>query len=252
MKLDEILGKIGENPNILWYPSAGRDFRDLLEAECRTEISPDLYFHTDYDNINNKIVKGIIFNDGRTTVEILEINELKCNSEINYYVDHDFMNFPEWSSLRPRIILCDVLLKYNIGEIRKPVIYWYFENINFLDEILLKFKISISHIVKVREGLGYGGNNKSITIAYAFLSNLKTQYLLVDDEGEPDPEVIIRIKNKHFLDFKNFNLINLPNRRNITGWSAYNVIVFQVENLLHEAYSDESFTNNLEIIRKEK
>ena len=47
----------------------------------------------------------------------------------------------------------------------------------------IKNKIKISHFVKVREGCGFGGNKKSISIAYAFLSNFKTKYLLVEENG---------------------------------------------------------------------
>jgi hypothetical protein len=246
IKLEELIDEIGENPNILWYPSAGMDFRDLLEAEYRTELSPDIYFHTDYYKLR-EFVLGTVFNDERTTVEILEINELQCVSEINYNVNADFANFSEKSYSKPKVLLLDVLAKYNGGQTRKPVLYWYFENINFLDEVLLKFNISISHMVKVREGLGWGGNRKSISIAYAFLFNLKTQYLLVDNEGQPDPEVIIEIKNKHLLELKNFKLINPPNKRNIPNWSLKSVKVLRVE-YLDELFSDESFNNNLNFI----
>ncbi|MBE7634092.1 DUF7663 domain-containing protein [Tenacibaculum finnmarkense] len=68
----------------------------------------------------------------------------------------------------------------NKQTIKKPVLYVVMENINFLDEILLKEQLPISHFIKVREGCGFGGNRKSISIVYAFLADLKTKYLLVD------------------------------------------------------------------------
>lgn len=246
-KFDELIYNIGENPNILWYPSAGDDFRDLIEAETRTEISPDLYIHTDYSK-SVVIVPGTIFNDGATQVEIMEVSHLTSTDEIKYYVNPDFIDLPENVNAKPSILLLDVLVNYSGGTIRKPVLYWYFENVNFLDEVLLKFHIPVSHIVKVREGMAWGGNRKSISIGYAFLSRLNTRYLLIDNRVDIDFELLNNIRDKHQLDLKNFRLINVAQRRNIADWSGYSVTVMGVE-ILDDEHSDEKFTINLDIIR---
>ncbi len=246
-KLDELIFNIGENPNILWYPSAGDDFRDIIEAETRTEISPDLYFHTDYSK-NVAIISGTIFNDGATQVEIMDISFLTSTDEINYYINPDFIDLPENVNSKPSILLLDVLVTYSGGQIRKPVLYWYFENVNFLDEVLLKFDIPVSHLVKVREGMAWGGNRKSISIGYAFLSRLKTRYLLIDNRVDVDFEVLNSIREKHQPNLKNFKLINVAQRRNIADWSGLNVTVMGVE-ILDDEHCDEKFTANLDIIR---
>ena len=42
--VDELQRQIGHTPNIAWYPSAGLDFRDLIEVN-RTKIEPDIFSH---------------------------------------------------------------------------------------------------------------------------------------------------------------------------------------------------------------
>ena len=41
--LDSLQAQISDCPNIAWYPSAGDDFRDLIEIN-RTKIDPDIFF----------------------------------------------------------------------------------------------------------------------------------------------------------------------------------------------------------------
>ena len=248
IKLAELIENVGENPNILWYPSAGLDFRDIIEAEERTEISPDLYFHTDYCR-DVDIVVGTIFNDGRTIVEIIEINYLSCSDEINYHVSKNFASLPDLIFAKPRVLLCDVLVTYDGGQIRKPVLYWFFENINFLDEVLLKFNISISHIVKVCEGMAWGGNKESISICYAFLSRLRTKYLLIDNRVDFNLRLIRVIRGKHSIELRNFKLINIADRRNVRNWSHRCVAVMRVE-ILDQLYTTKKFNENLELISK--
>lgn len=248
IKLDKLLEKIGESPNILWYPSAGNDFHDIIEAETRTEISPDLYFHTDYYDYGQISLGSIIYDKEGHLGEIMEINYLTCIDEINYNVNPTFVDFPEKVKAKPTILLLDVLVTSSGGQIRKPVLYWYFENINFLDEVLLKFQVPISHMYKVSEGMAYGGNKKSITLSYAFLSILKTEYLLIDEREMVDFHLIKYIKDKHSLELNSFNLNRVVNNGNFVSWNNYVVNIFKVE-ILDEPFSDEKFTANLDIIR---
>lgn len=250
IELKRVSKNIGRNPNICWYPSAGADFRDLLETHVRTNVSPDLYLHTDYRKDIN-IKRGTIFNDGRTVVKIITIHELTCQDEIKYYVDAEYISSLENSYDKPRVLLLDVVISFSGGEIRKPVLYFYMENINFFDEILLRFCLPISHIVKVNEGMAWGGNRKSITICYAFLSNLKTQYLLIDNSAQADLEIVNIIRDKRQVESKNFRLRYIPHRGVISDWSRRMVAIMNVD-ILDEVYSDDNFDKNLDMIRNLK
>jgi hypothetical protein len=255
IKLEKLNEKIGENPNIAWYPSAGNDFRNLIQVETRTSVSPDLYFHTDYWITNEQFAVGpivyrdgviVMDNNGESIGEIMEINYLTCTDDINYYINPDFVGFPYEVSNTPTILLIDVLVYVNGEQVRKPVLYWYFENIHFLDEVLLKFKIPITHIYKVREA--YRGNGGSIAVSYAFLSGLKTQYLLIDNMVNVEFPVLDVIRDKHRLMSKNFNLHNVVEDGSFVSWNNDIVNVMIVE-ILDEPLTNEHFQENLNQIR---
>lgn len=251
LRLEELFRLVGDNPRILWYPSAGNDYRDILELSnnnidknnIRGRINiatdyeidpPDIFVHTDYSKKWVNLRQGEIFNDGRTIVEIENLYELQFNNglDINYNVNKDFVVFPEHAPELPEIYLLDVRINSDtLGEIRKPVFYFLFENINFLQEVLLKNRINISHIVKVKEGCGLDGNRKSITVAYAFLSVLNTQYLIIDNQVEDfDFHLFMELRaelERIGIPVMDYELEELEPRPRIR-WSGREVRIFKV------------------------
>ena len=257
-QLDKLFCSIGDNPRILWYPSAGDDYRDISELSnanidrnnIRGRINiatdyeitelPDIFVHTDYFKRWAKLRQGEIFNDDntgkddKTRVTIENLYELQFNNglNINYNVNEDFVSFPEEAPKSPEIYLLDVRINSDtLGEIRKPVFYFLFENINFLQEVLLKNRINISHIVKVREGCAMGGNKKSITVAYAFLSVLNTKYLIIDNHVEDfDFDLFMELKRelkRIGIPVMDYKLEELEPRPRI-HWSGKEVRIFKV------------------------
>ena len=124
------------------------------------------------------------------------------------------------------------------------------ENINFLDEVLLKNKISISHFIKVREGCGYGGNKKSISITYAFLGELKVKHILVDNQEHTDRALINSINTKHNIQPKKIELRNPSPPINIS-WSGLKVKVLDVILSAEDKMSNEDFEEILNKITSE-
>lgn len=246
--INELQQQIGVSPNIAWYPSAGLDFRDLIEVN-RTKIDPDIFVHTDYSDTGVKLKCGLVFNDERTKVFINRITKLKFRQEVDYLVNPDYVVFPEDANPFPKIYLLDVKVETGFGEIKKPVLYFFMENINFLDEILLKNKINLSHFIKVREGCGFGGNKKSISIAYAFLGELKVKHILVDKEEHTDKELVNSISSKHNLQPIKYELRNVSQRRNIVNWSGFRVKVLDVIFSPNDALSDDDLDRILNKIR---
>lgn len=249
LRLDNLSKKLGQNPNIAWYPSAGLDFRDLIEVN-RTSIQPDLHIHTDYHLGWTKLEIGEIFNDERTKVSIINIDEIQFKKSIDFFVNPNYVDFPEDAPKEPLVLLLDVLIESNNVTIEKPVLYIYMENINFLDEILLKEQLPISHLIKIREGCGMGGNRKSISIVYAFLCDLRIKYLLVDNEEHTDFELIHQLASKHNINLKNYHLRNISQRRNIADWSGFNAKVMKVVFNEDESLNDDRINELLKIIKK--
>ena len=184
--LDKLFTSL-EEERILWYPSAGSDFRDLLEtlsperqALHGLSEAPNIFIHTTYIRDYVPLNLGVIRNDGRTVVEIQEKYEIVIKEEIDftYQVSKQYAEFRDYASVEPLIHLLKLRLHSNVlGVVEGWLFYFHFENHNFLQEIILKQQLRISHLVKVREGLGMGGNRQSITLVYALLANIGVRYL---------------------------------------------------------------------------
>ena len=258
--LYQLVKSLGKEPNMLWYPSAGDDYRDILEfsqqraALYGMDAHPALHIHTDYmpswlqtykvlhkadfkpeigqSNIdeNIQIQRGIVYEDDRTIVRIKESNELffRRSANIQYSVKPQYADFAEEAPTSPKAYLLDVEVgSVSLGIFRKPVLYFFFENINFLEEVLLKQRWRISHLLKVREGCGFGGNRKSISLSYALLSELQTRYLMVDTGVHIDMLLVDTIAKRFSLTPK---AVGLERVGKISLWSNYShVNIFRVE-----------------------
>ena len=186
----------GGEERISWYPSSGGDFRDLLEmlSPERQQLhglaeAPNLFVHTDYDPHFVRLGPGVIHHDGRTTVEVLALHDVRIRNSIPflYEVSGDNAGFPRHAFTRPVIALARVRMSSNVlGVVEAWVFFFYFENHNFLEEVVLRQGLRITHFVKVREGLGFGGNRKSISVFYALLGYVGVRYLLVDSQVQFD------------------------------------------------------------------
>ena len=253
-RLDALNTKLGDNPFISWYPSAGNDYRDIMELSEERAILhnikelPDLFIHTDYDS-NFVNLDGIVYNDGRTIVQIENKFELQLTHIINYHVNPIYAHFASHAPQEPTIYLLDISVSSeSLGVIKKTVIYFLFENINFLEQIILKNKIKISHFVKVGEGCSFGGNGKSISIAYAFLSNFKTKYLIIDNEVDVDFKIVNQLIRKNRLSPLTYDLTEVTS---INDWSGFNVNVFSVT-YKNQSFVEEGLKNNLVKISTER
>jgi len=202
-RLNKLFDSLRDNSKILWYPSAGNDYRDILEfseveideKNIRGRINivtdyripaPNLFIHTDYNKKWVKLRRGILYKDRKTEIIAREIYPLSIDPSVKYEINGNFVDFPGNAPHEPEIYLLDLEITSNkLGKIEKPVIYFLFENINFFREVLLKHRINVAYMVKVREGCGFGGNKKSVTNIYPYFSVLKTEYLIADDEIPP-------------------------------------------------------------------
>ena len=100
-KLDSFFSKISEE-KILWYPSAGSDYRDLLEmTERRRSLLgidefPNIFCHTDYFYEYTNLDKEFLYDGRKTTVRVIEKTPLSIvpKAGFNYFVDPRYVDFP--------------------------------------------------------------------------------------------------------------------------------------------------------------
>ena len=170
--------KIISTKNILWYPCAFNDYRDLLffhpskAAELKIDVLPDIYIHTD----RNPIVRqeeGYLFKDGKTLVEIVHEEQIRL--------------FPD---LRNETTIFDLRITSNLyGEFNRKLIYCVIDNYDFLREVILNKELKVSHLVTIRDGKD--GLHKYLEY---FLGILGTQYLISDNLGRG------RVSGERYLD----------------------------------------------------
>ena len=189
--LKEVLGSLGQTERILWYPSAGHDFRDVIEMSAQRRAihgideEPNIYCHTDDRGRWIEEADGILHDDGRTCVELLTKQNLTLYPEQN-------------EDKRTEVYLLRVrLLSDSIGVLEQSIFYFVMKNHEFLERVLLRHQLRVSHLVKVREGIGFGGGDgRSIALVYGVLGYLGVKYLIADTQArfdESEHEGIVRL-----------------------------------------------------------
>ena len=257
--LEEFFSGIDEE-KILWYPSAGKDYRDLMEMSPQRLAlhgipeQPNIICHTDYNpswtGLDNQIrLPKIIHKDARTTIRIMEKHPLSFvpTADIQYRTRHNHVDFFDNATDKPAIYFLKLKINSDtLGEIDAQVFYFMFENYNFLEELILKNKLAITHFAKVRQGCGFGGCRKCISVFYSLLENIGVKYLLVDGEVHYCQETHARLAHQFRIKHKNFKLVSIgiPLK-----WSDYRVSAFKVESL-PGCLTNETFNANLALISR--
>ena len=138
-----------------WYPSADRDFRDLVFCSGEypeIDISPELFIHTDCNPNFDLDAPGIVYEDAHTRVTLRIEREFDRLSVPRG-------EFAHWAS---REAGCIILYQAEIvsdrfGRIERPLIYAVCENEWFAAEFLAPNRIAVETVCHVRYGSGFGG-----------------------------------------------------------------------------------------------
>ena len=139
----------------LWYPSADRDFRDLVFCSGEypgIDIAPELFVHTDCKPNFDLDAPGTVYEDPHTRVTL--------------HKERDFdrlavprREFAHWTSYEAgRILLYRAeIASDRFGRIDRPLIYAVCENEWFAAEFLAPNRIAADTVCHVRYGSGFGG-----------------------------------------------------------------------------------------------
>jgi len=224
--LDTFFSSISEE-RILWYPSAGCDYRDVMEVtEDRLALhqipeQPNIICHTDYHPDWTKLIRKntdqplLMRKDARTTINIIEQHPLVLTVGTEYFIDN-----------QPTVYLLKLKIDSDtLGVTYAYVFYFMLENYLFLEELILKQQLAITHFVKVRQGCGCGGCRKCISVFYSLLANIGVKYLLVDAEVHYCFKTHHKLALRNNISHQNYQLqrIGIPLR-----WSDYHVRAFHV------------------------
>ena len=238
---DDYLNTIPDNPNILWYPSAGYDFRDLSELSAERasihgiDVLSDIYLHNDLSRELSEVKIGEIYNYDKTIILLTGLYELELrpSADVTYEINPEYSSYVDDQHQRPKIQLMEITRRHANEDLTTGVVlYFNFENNNFLDQVILRHKIPISHIVKIREGVAAGGVRMSIAYVLDLLSELETKYLIYGDSVSSsitDLEYIPleeKLRMQYNLNPCTYNLIK---KGEISKWSGYVGKIFEIQ-----------------------
>lgn len=208
--LSEALSSQYRQPSICWYPSAGNCFRDLCAWDDRLPFRlrpPRLFIHTDYQGPCSDLAEG-----GRehTQLSIIERHSLNLSYTGSYEVSANYAARAGMASPEPRVELLMVSIDA-AGEAEKteraahpvvPVLYFYFENINWFESMVLGRGLRFSHLFRRKEGLAGGGARVSVMNLLPFFQSAGCRHLLSEPDIQLDQRLIKRLWGRYPADMR--------------------------------------------------
>ena len=194
---------LGREPKIAWYPSSGFDTQDLIRLS-QENPAPDIYFHTDgffqpdnihqdflnnFHNVHNAFTNMAFNNPIGDNIIYNEINVIDPIIGLRFRKRLNFIPVPVIDNKLTRVFLFNVEINYNQGDaqhiIKKPIILFIMDDINFFDEFILKNNVTINFLVRKRQGEAhhFGPSIISLSILFPFLGQIVVQCLLLDCDG---------------------------------------------------------------------
>ena len=177
-----------------WYPSAGRDLKNIAfyysnaikKKRLNIEI-PNLFVHTDFNYDETFELQANDIYTETLENEVFKITVIeRCEYDTNFtpYFEANYVAYRN-NSMDGKALL----LKLNIETENKDshvvyLLYCYLENINFFKRIIIKSKVSIDQLCTIREGSGLGGGGVISNKFFAFyLGYMQCKYWFTDVIG---------------------------------------------------------------------
>lgn len=175
---------LNKEQKILWYHSAGSDYRTLHYFYQQNEIKekPDLFVFTNYENyaLNNIKNTNILFRDNRTTISFENSIKMKFEDKIENYFTPMYSNSVFFRRIKKYpIYLFDIRVDSVLGiTFKVPLLYFIWENTAFLKAFVLERNLKIKYFQKPRDN--YCGNWYIMFFLLCYLGLMEVKYLLLE------------------------------------------------------------------------
>jgi hypothetical protein len=185
--IEELLRTWPDDGGTLWYPSAGRDLRDLMEFRPPRleshgfDIRPHLFIHTDVPHLPEKDQVPTHL-DERTRIQPVRGAWLGLAPEAARSAGLDdargqAVRVPE------RALLLDVEVRSDIaGTYRTWLLDLRMSNYDFFVRFVVERGLRFSSLVQVRQGLGLGGCALALSDVMPWLAWAGCRQLIGDGE----------------------------------------------------------------------
>jgi hypothetical protein len=187
--------EIGEL-NTLYYPSAAVDMRPFvfskkenlnyigLDLTKNNYIEPNLFIFSDYFPYPTSrfFDSAYLHWDDYTEIYIEEYCELFPTDNYNYNFNKKHVHFHPSQATGKAIFFQVKITSHKVKEsYRKHGIYFFYENVNLIEQLFLINKMPFSHLVWKRDGSGLGGGSVKLNFIYNIAVKCGTKYFFLWD-----------------------------------------------------------------------
>lgn len=180
--------------NVLYYPSAGEDLRPFLfsktnclkyigvDTEAINYFEPNLFIFSDYFPYPNSSFFDTqnLHCDNYTQITVENFCEIRPTPEFIYHFNKVYVDFEPSKATGKAIFFKAKIWTHIMSEpFYKYAIYFFYENVNLIDQLFLKHKLPISHIVWKRDGSGLGGGRVYHNFLYPVSELLNTKFYFI-------------------------------------------------------------------------
>jgi len=217
-------------PRLAWYPSSGRDLRDVLylsrayenrnpSVGKRDQLPPDLFIHTDYQSWGRRFSE-VLHADRFTKIVATEIEELpNCKLPLS----KELVAFPKGDRMTGRVFFANLSIRsLQLGCFTARLLYVFAENVAFFGEKILPNLGNIETVIHIRHGGGCGGGGMANGSWLAgSLACMSSKLLITDGIREPQSGDIYAMERYPIL--AEYPSPRLEGVRSIPGvsWSNY-------------------------------
>ena len=185
--------------NVLYYPSADEDFLCIehthLDTVHRNGLNaglsydtPDLYIFSDYYPHHKTafVDRGGVDLGNQKIVGIEEITELQINpNEYNFHLNPAYQDFTPNSEYFGKAFYFKMVFQSSGNQANTYFIhgvYLFAENVNVFDQLFLRHKLPVSHLIWKRDGSDMGCGNVSLEFLYPVSKLLNTRWFFIWNE----------------------------------------------------------------------
>lgn len=221
---------------LAWYPSAGDDYRDILETSKGRlafhgfEHAPDVLIHTDPTTDFSKVcAPHVLYQGTRTTVTATSVERIFIPQPDRQ--EDDCHKEDERGSV---ITVLDVMVWSDVlGLVNATVVHLPRSNYEFFNEFVVQGGIRFRTLIKVRLGCGFGLCNRCICAVYPWLYWAGCRQVLADGEVHPSHARLMDVEREinryHPRDVRP-NFRARPARLGEpTTWSGFEVHAYRLE-----------------------
>jgi len=195
-----------EQINILYYPSAGEGLQPFLyskseflqslglDTSANGWFEPDLLIFSDYFPYPESTFfdNPTLFSNEIMSVVIQEYCEIMPGAEFNYFFNHRHVHFDPIKTTGKAVFFRAKVTWHNQDlTFYKHAIYFFYENVNLIDQLFLKHRMAVTHLVWKRDGSSLGGGNVYHNFLYPAATIMNTKFLFLSDFYlDKDSEVV--------------------------------------------------------------